>query len=228
MNKNLKYILYSIVLFISISTIWYYGFERLTQSLIYSKEYKNLPKKEIIEKEQELEHNLANFKKNLNNYIIIKDYLVTNNDINYITKEWIHDNFVITKDWFKNKIICWNDNTDILCKINWWEKILDFFNNLELNWVSKYYLQKDVNIWENIQYESEKWYIISFINNVLKSEIRLYDSYIYYEKWWEVFYDKNTIKNLNGYKIIELPNQIITIYDDNWIIKNYINKYNFE
>lgn len=228
MNKNLKYIISPIIIFMAISTIWYYSFEKLMQSLNYSSEYKNLSKKELLKKEQELEHNLENFTKNLNKYIIIKDYLVKNNNINYISKEWIHDDFVIMKDGLKNKITCWNNNTEILCKINWWENIWEFFNTLDLNWVSKYYVQKDTNIWTNIEYELEKWYIISITNNVLTSERRLYDSYIYYEKWWKNFYDKNIVKNLNGNSIIELPNQIITIYDNNWIIKNYINKYDFD
>jgi len=213
------------VIFIVISTIWYYTFDYFIQIWSYSVKYKNLSKKELLKKEQELEHNLENFKKNLDNYIIIKDYLVKNNNINYISKEWIHDDFVITKDWLKNKITCWNNNSEILCKINWRENIWEFFNNLELNWVRKYYLRKDTNIWESIQYESEKWYIISFTNNVLTSERRLYDSYLYYEKWWKSFYNESNITENN---IIKLPNQIITIYDDNWVISNYIDKYNFD
>lgn len=226
MIKNITSVIWSLaVIFIVISTIWYYSFEKLMQSLNYSTEYKNLSKKELLKKEQELEHNLENFTKNLNKYIIIKDYLVKNNNINYISKEWIHDDFVIMKDGLKNKITCWNNNTEILCKINWWENIWEFFNTLDLNWVRKYYVRKDTNIWESIQYELEKWYIISITNNVLTSERRLYDSYIYYEKWWKNFYDENNIMKNN---IIQLPNQIIIIYDDNWIISNYIDKYKFD
>lgn len=226
MIKNITSVIWSLaVIFIVISTIWYYSFEKLMQSLNYSTEYKNLSKKELLKKEQELEHNLENFTKNLNKYIIIKDYLVKNNNINYISKEWIHDDFVIMKDGLKNKITCWNNNTEILCEINWWENIWEFFNTLDLNWVSKYYVQKDTNIWTNIEYELEKWYIISITNNVLTSERRLYDSYIYYEKWWKNFYDENNIMKNN---IIQLPNQIIIIYDDNWIISNYIDKYKFD
>ncbi|MGE4444336.1 MAG: hypothetical protein AB7E37_05070 [Candidatus Altimarinota bacterium] len=213
------------VIFIVISTIGYYTFDYFIQIGSYSVKYKNLSKKELLKKEQELEHNLENFKKNLDNYIIIKDYLVKNNNINYISKEGIHDDFVITKDGLKNKITCGNNNSEILCKINGRENIGEFFNNLELNGVRKYYLRKDTNIGESIQYESEKGYIISFTNNVLKLERRLYDSYLYYEKGWKSFYNESNITENN---IIKLPNQIITIYDDNWVISNYIDKYNFD
>lgn len=197
--------------------------------------YKDLNFWQVKSKGNELTYTTNDLRKNINIYKDIENY-INDNNIYIINGDWS-----VSKDWeyiffyklsFKdseNKVICSSKSIEKICFLSNWNNVFSILNNLNISSVSKNYLRKDWKVWEKIEYYTEKWYIISLKKDVLKIERRLYDSYRFYEKWWEVDYNKDDVKiDEKGNKVIKIDNEIITIYDDNWIVHDYIDNYNLD
>lgn len=135
--KNITKYLIKILLLITLSLLIYFIYQ-FSHYLIFWPKYWALSKKELTMREEQLEHNINNLKKNIDSYILIKNYIV-NNDILSIRSYNSESYIKITYLNNKKDLICKENANTENCMLSIWKNVYNNFidNDFYYLWMEK-------------------------------------------------------------------------------------------